>query len=194
MRFHKFLKTISVSVTCLEGTFSVEYYFCNKGSVHHTETFAARFQNYFREMSRTYIKWFYIRAFSRFLLPSFMLYLSIHFRFLTSRLSTGATKVAYIKGSHAFSRFFLLFLILKLYIRFSYLKTAPSRLSTGARFLKWEQQACLHYFRALFKPISVPVTCREGSVSIEYWCTGATKVAYIKGSHAFSRFSNYFRF
>ena len=26
------------------------------------------------------------------------------------------------------------------------------------------------------------LTCREGSVSVEYWCTGATKVAYIKGS------------
>ena len=52
MRFHKFLKPISVSVNCLEGTFSVEYYFCNKGSVHHTETFAARFHDFSKLFSR----------------------------------------------------------------------------------------------------------------------------------------------
>ena len=145
-------------------------------------------------------------------LPFFVMQRKIWKEFGSSVLVHRATKVAYtyIKGFYFRNHVFLQ--IVKTYFRFRYLyrlSRAPSRLNTTcatkvayikesphtetftARFQNSKKifsRIKGLYFRA-FSRFLFPtfihfrfLTCREGSVSVEYWCTGATKVAYIKGS------------
>ena len=149
MSFHKFLKPISVSVTCLEGTFSVEYYFCNKGSVH------------LRSAHRTFC-----RAFSRFFKKNFA-----QCRVLTSKDSI-------FVRFHDFYFPLLSCFYLSISVSLPVAR-ALSRLSTGElhwcdKGCVHQRIPCVFtiFFTIFAFKIIYPFQLPQNrSVSVEYWCT-----------------------
>ena len=122
MRFHKFLKPISVSVTCLEGTFSVEYYFCNKGSVHlrsahrnFCRAFSRFFKIIFAQCRVLTSKSFIFVHFHDFYFPLLScIYLSISVSFPVARAPSRDKGCVHQKIPCVFTIFFTIFAPLRL--------------------------------------------------------------------------------